>query len=128
MKTAMTGVVVLLLMISTCANAEVKKDVEYGRADGVPLLLDAYLLDGQGPFPTMIYVHGGGFTRGDKRDLPKPLFEDFSRAGFNWISVNYRLAPKYTFPAETDDVELAVEYLKSHARDYKVDPGRLVQM
>ena len=83
---------------------------------------------GRGPFPTMIYVHGGGFTRGDKRDLPKPLFDDFTKAGFNWISVNYRLAPKYTFPAETDDVELAVEYVKSHAPEYKIDPGRLVLM
>ncbi len=128
MKTVMTGVLLILLIISTCAMAEVRKDVEYGRADGVPLLLDAYLLDGRGPYPTMIYVHGGGFTRGDKRDLPKPLFDDFTKAGFNWISVNYRLAPKYTFPAETDDVELAVEFVKSHAPDYKIDPGRLVLM
>ena len=98
MKTAMTGLLFLLLMVSTCAMAQVRKDIEYGRADGVALLLDAYLLDGTGPFPTMIYVHGGGFTRGDKRDLPKPLFDDFTKAGFNWISVNYRLAPKYRSP------------------------------
>ena len=128
MKTVMTGVVLLLLVVPIWARAEVKKDIEYGRAEGVPLLLDAYLSDGQGPFPAVIYVHGGGFTAGDKRDVPKPLFPDFAKAGFNWISVNYRLAPKYTFPAETDDVELAVEYVKAHARDFNVDAGRLVLM
>lgn len=128
MKTAMMGALFVLLAIPLWAIAEVKKDVEYGRIDGVPLLLDAYLLDGPGPYPTLIYVHGGGFTAGDKRDVPKPLFDEFAKAGFNWISVNYRLAPTFTFPAETNDVELAVEYVKSHASEYKLDSRKLVLM
>jgi alpha-L-fucosidase 2 len=73
----------------------------------------------------VIYVHGGGFTGGDKKSVPKPLLDLLPPAGFNLFSINYRLAPKYTFPAETDDVEQAVHYVKVHAAEYRVDPGRI---
>ncbi len=62
---------VALLVFST-SKAEVKKDIEYGGADHIPLLLDAYILDSPGSFPAVIYVHGGGFTGEDKKGVPKP--------------------------------------------------------
>src|SRR4051794_929319 len=102
---AILAVCVLMLAALACSATEVKKDIEYGKLEYVPLLMDAYVLDGPGPFPTIVYVHGGGFVAGDKKSLPKPLFDLLQSAGFNWFSVNYRLAPKYPFPAETDDVE-----------------------
>jgi alpha-L-fucosidase 2 len=121
-------VIVLMLATLACSAAEVKKDIQYGKVGYVPLLMDAYILDGQGPFPTIVYVHGGGFVAGDKKSLPKPLFDLLQSAGFNWFSVNYRLAPKYPFPAETDDVDQAIGYIKAHAREYKVDTRRMVLM
>src|SRR5215471_10625769 len=105
MRFAILKLAFLMSITLACSAAEVKKDIEYGKVDYVPLLMDAYVLDGQGPFPTIVYVHGGGFVSGDKKNLPKPLFDLLQSAGFNWISVNYRLAPRYPFPAETDDVE-----------------------
>ncbi len=128
MLSIVTRLLILAIAFSVSAMADMKKDVEYGREDNVPLLLDAYSLEGPGPFPTVVYVHGGGFTGGDKKGLPKPLFDRLSAAGFNWVSVNYRLAPRYPFPAETDDVERAIAYLKAHASEYKIDPHRLVLM
>lgn len=121
-------VVVLLIMLSPSFHAETKIDIEYGIADGVSLRLDAYILDGQGPFPSIIFVHGGGFTGGDKKSNPKPLFDLLTQAGFNWFSVNYRLSPKYIFPAHTDDVEAAVEFLISHSQEFKIDLHRIVLM
>jgi acetyl esterase len=103
-------------------------DVEFARPDGVRLTLDGEILDGQGPFPTIVFVHGGGFSGGDKKSYPKAVFELLTQAGFNWFSVNYRLSPRYVFPAHTDDVESAVAFLKAHAREFKIDDRRMVLM
>jgi acetyl esterase len=106
----------------------VKNDIEFGNPGGVPLMMDAMIQDGSGLFPSIVFVHGGGFTGGDKKGYPKAISGMLTQAGFNWFSVNYRLSPKFTFPAHTDDVELAVAFLKSHAREFKVDPNRIVLM
>jgi acetyl esterase len=60
--------------VLTAAPIE-KKDVEYGRPEGHPLLLDLYVPDGPGPFPAAILVHGGGFDGGSKSTNVKPLFD-----------------------------------------------------
>jgi acetyl esterase/lipase len=123
---AIWKVFALILILCSFAEAESESDIEYGRADGVSLRLDAYILNGQGPFPSVVFIHGGGFTGGDKRSLPTPLLDLLTQAGFNWFSVNYRLSPRYTFPSPTDDVERALEFLKSHAERYKIDSRRIV--
>ena len=106
----------------------VKNDIEFSNWGGMPLMLDALLQDGPGVFPSIVFVHGGGFTGGDKKGYPKVISEMLTQAGFNWFSVNYRLSPGFTFPAHTDDVELAVAFLKSHAQEFKVDSQRIILM
>ena len=113
------------LLFSASAKAELRKDIEYGKTDGVSLLLDAYVPDGAGPFPAVIIVHGGAFTKGDKTTYVKPIFEPLTRANFAWFTINYRLAPQYKFPAAVDDVDRAIEFVRSHASEYKTDPKRL---
>jgi acetyl esterase len=100
--------------------------VEFSRVEGVRLLLDARVPDGLGPFPAAIWVHGGGFTTGDRRAFPPALADVIQRAGFAWISVDYRLAPRYPFPAATDDVESAIAYLKAHAQEFRLNRDRFV--
>ncbi len=107
-------------------GAGLQTDVEFGKRDGAALLLDAYVPEGRGPFPAVIWVHGGGFVAGDKKPYPKSLLDPLAEKGWAWFSVNYRLAPKYPFPAQTDDVEAAVAFIKAHASEYKVNPKRLV--
>jgi alpha-L-fucosidase 2 len=102
-----------------------KTDIEFAKAAGVSLTLDAFVPEGQGPFPTCILVHGGGFVRGDKQTYIKPLFEPLSEAGFTWFTINYRLAPEHRWPACAEDVETAVRWVKSHAKQYKVDTSRM---
>jgi alpha-L-fucosidase 2 len=91
----------------------------------VSLTLDAFVPEGPGPFPTCILVHGGGFVRGDKQTYIKPLFAPLSAAGFTWFTINYRLAPEHRWPACAEDVETAVRWVKSHAKEYKVDASRI---
>ena len=116
---------VSLLLVSAPASAELRGDIEFAVKGDVRLTLDAYVPDGAGPFPAVIVVHGGGFTRGDKQTYVRPLFEPLTRGGFAWFTINYRLAPAYRFPAAVEDVESAVEYVKAHAKQYKADPNRI---
>lgn len=114
-----------LLLLALTARAELKTDIEFAKASGTNLTLDAFVPEGAGPFPACILVHGGGFTRGDKATFIKPLFDPLGKAGFAWFSINYRLAPQHRYPACVEDVESAVRWVKAHAAEFKVDPGRI---
>ena len=123
----------LPLSLPSARAGELVRDIEYGRAGGERLLLDAHVPDGTGPFPVVILVHGGGWHAGDKSgsDHPgdgadiTPWFAPISAAGFTWFSINYRLAPQHRWPACLEDVQTAIRWVKAHARDYKGDPRRI---
>lgn len=101
-------------------------DVEFARpANGAPLLLDANIPDGPGPFPAAILVHGGGWEAGDKREYIHFLFEPLTKAGIAWFSINYRLAPKHPWPAQAEDADSAIAWVKANAAKYRVDPAQL---
>ena len=120
--------VCFFLLAALLLQAELRTDIEFAKVEDVSLTLDAYIPDGVGPFPAVIVVHGGGFTAGDKQTYVKPLFDPLTRGGFTWFTINYRLAPKYCFPAAVEDVERAVQYVRAHAREYKVDAKRIALM
>ena len=113
------------LITCSAAFADLKKDIEFAKVGDVSLTLDAFTPDGDGPFPTCILVHGGGFTKGDKTSFIKPLFAPLSEAKFAWFTINYRLAPQYRYPANIGDTEAAIRWVKAHAKEYKVDAARL---
>ena len=100
-------------------------DVEFARPGGSSLTLDLKTPDGNGPFAAAVIVHGGGFSRGNKRTYVTPLFDLLSNAGVAWFTINYRMAPNYQLPAAVEDVENAVQWVKVHAAKYRVDPKRL---
>lgn len=109
---------------STRPAATITRDVIYGTAGGVSLRLDAAMPDSPGPHPAVVLVHGGAWQAGDKTHF-RSLFEPLSRAGYAWFSINYRLAPKFKYPACVDDVETAMKWVKAHAAEYNVDPDRI---
>ncbi|MGH9657455.1 MAG: M20/M25/M40 family metallo-hydrolase, partial [Bryobacteraceae bacterium] len=106
----------------------IKTDVPFTRIGETALTLDASVPEGDGPFPAVIVVHGGGFINGDKQTFVKPLFDPLSEANFSWFTINYRLAPQHKFPAAVEDVEKAVAYVRANAKRYKVDPNRIALM
>jgi rhamnogalacturonyl hydrolase YesR/acetyl esterase/lipase len=120
-------------ILAAAAAAELKTDIEYGRAGDIPLLLDASVPDGVGPFPVAILVHGGGWREGDKRGADKPgsgadispWFDPLTAAHFTWFSINYRLAPGNRWPACFEDVQTAIRWVKAHAAEFKGDPARV---
>ncbi|MCX5632430.1 MAG: alpha/beta hydrolase [Phycisphaerae bacterium] len=118
----------LLLNFLSIALAEVQTNIEYGKGGDEALLLDVNVPDGNGPFPAVVIVHGGGWSGGDKQKDITVLFKPLTDANFVWFSINYRLAPKNHWPACLDDVKTAIRWVKANAAKYKVDPNRIAIM
>jgi acetyl esterase len=125
--TGWAGPICFLLSMNTLGvAAEVHRDVEFSRVEGLSLQLDASIPDGRGPFPAAIIVHGGGWVRGDKRYDVAPLFKPLADAGIAWFSIDYRLASDpLRFGLAVNDVESAIRFVKQHAEEYRVDPDRI---
>jgi acetyl esterase/lipase len=105
----------------------VEKDVTYCTVEGGALKLDVYYpSSNETPWAVTMYVHGGGWSSGDKAQGAGALeIPALQRAGFLVVSVNYRLAPEYVFPAMIEDVKCAVRYLRAHASQYNLDSTRI---
>jgi acetyl esterase/lipase len=76
--------------------------------------------------PVVLYIHGGSWTMGDKREQGRPMLHEFVRRG--WIAVvpNYRLAPRNPWPAQARDVTRALGWVKKNVASYGGDPERVV--
>ena len=104
--------------------AATKFDIEYGEVGGEKLLLDAHVPAGEGKFPVVLIIHGGGWMAGDKETDIVPVFAPFA-TNFCWFTINYRLAPTNRWPACYEDVQTAIRWVKAHAAEYKGDPERI---
>ena len=115
----------LILMAATATAATVTHDIVYAKRGSLELKLDASVPDGAGPFPAVIIVHGGGFMRGNKVTYVPPMFPPLTKAQFAWFTIDYRLAPEFKLPTPVEDVVSAIEWVHSHAAEYKVDRRRI---
>ena len=88
-------------------------------------VLDIYLpAEGDGPFPTYIFVHGGAFIAGDKQDVQFLLAADGINRGYAVVSVEYRKGFESKAPNALYDVKAAIRFLRAHAAEYRLDPAR----
>jgi acetyl esterase/lipase len=76
--------------------------------------------------PVVLFIHGGSWTMGDKREQGRPMLHEFVRRG--WIAVvpNYRLAPRHPWPAQIHDVTRALGWVKKNIATFGGDPERVV--
>lgn len=122
------------IAFAAVAPAQTLNDVEYARVGGEPLLLDFLEpTDGSpGPWPLIIYIHGGGWTSGTHNPPYAPYLSTARASGFAVASVQYRLTSEaglwgtesVTFPAQIHDVKGAIRYLRKNAALFDVDPAR----
>jgi acetyl esterase/lipase len=101
-----------------------RMNIEYGEAGGEKLLLDAHVPAGDGKFPVVLIVHGGGWMTGDREKDIVPVFAP-GATNFTWFTITYRLAPTNRWPACYEDVQTAIRWVKQHAAEFKGDPERI---
>lgn len=105
---------------------ELQEDLAYG--DHPRHRLDVYRsLVPREERPLIVFVHGGTWSRGDKKDY---LFvgESFAKEGFDVAIINYRLAPEYIFPSYIDDLVLALNYLNQQQNKLEISTEHVILM
>jgi len=113
-------------------TVEVIKDVEYGIAGDIPLLLDIYIPETPiaRPMPAVIFIHGGSWKGGDKATGYEPCMR-FAERGFLSVSINYRLMPVEVQGTPeaiahlsncVEDCKCAIRWMRANADKYNVDP------
>jgi acetyl esterase/lipase len=107
----------------------VERGVVYGAIAGESLLFDVYRsLPQANPRPAVVLVHGGGMWTGSRGHMEYPA-RQLAQAGYVAVSVDYRLVDattsRHRWPAQLDDVQRAVRWVRDHASGYGVDPGHV---
>jgi acetyl esterase/lipase len=130
------GVAAVTLVRSVFATDNavvVEKNLTYGTVGGVDLKLDlAHPKEGSGPFPAIIFIHGGAWAGGD-RNVYSSQIERAARKGYVAATISYRLTDpdpktklgKFPFPAQLHDCKCAVRWMRSVADKYHVDTERI---
>ena len=102
-------------------NALVEKNLEYGPHERNKL--DLAVPKGKGPFPLIVWIHGGGWEMGSKSGFG-PLIDQVPR-GYALASIAYRFSQHAVFPAQLLDAKAAIRYLRANAKKYNIDPDRI---
>ena len=87
-------------------------------------VLDFWKADGDGPRPLLVYIHGGGWIGGDKKQ-PADRFRPYLEKGISYIAINYRLTGEASLPAPVHDAARAIQFIKSKAAEWNIDKTRI---
>jgi len=97
-------------------------DVAYGPHERN--VLDFWKAPGDGPRPLLVYIHGGGWTSGDKFAEGNPQ-QAWLAKGVSYAAINYRLTPKSPLPAPVHDAARAIQFLRSKSREWNINTQRI---
>lgn len=110
---------------TTVDRVVVTREIVYTPQDWPQKLsADVYRPAGEGPFPAVVVVHGGGWEGRTRADMAK-ISEALAERGFVAMNVSYRFAPKFHFPAQHQDISQAVVWLRAHAGEHNVRTDRV---
>ena len=98
--------------------------VEISKKEDHSLTTDIHVPEGEGPFPILVYFHGGGWISGSPKSHRK-ICHRFAEAGFLVFNVDYALAPENPFPQGFDECCESVRWVVANAEKYKGDSNRL---
>ncbi len=98
-------------------------DQRYG--DDPMQVFDVYCPKGTtGALPTIVSIHGGGYTYGDK-NVYQYYCMSLAERGFTVVNFSYRLAPRHKYPAPIEDTNALMTYVLAHAEQYHIDPNNI---
>src|SRR5262245_13278 len=123
----------LLLALPTPALAQQKKDGEKPKPDLADVkygphernVLDLWKAKADKPTALVGIIHGGGFRAGSKENLPPALLNGLLKNGISVMAINYRLSPEVSFPAHYMDSARAIQFARSKAKEWNIDPKRV---
>lgn len=101
-----------------------RRDIVYASPGGRDLTMDVYLPAGEGPFPGVLLVHGGGWTGGSRHAF-QPVAAMLAGHGHVVANVDYRLATEAKFPGAVLDCKAALRWMRAHAGELRLDPERI---
>ncbi|HWT73113.1 MAG TPA: alpha/beta hydrolase [Mobilitalea sp.] len=103
-------------------------DIQYA-AGNERRQLDIYLPnEGEGPFPVVIDIYGGGWFFGNKSSYKLEPALNLHRKGFAVVSINYSLSYQQQFPIQVDEIKAAIRYIKVHANEYDLASEKVALM
>jgi acetyl esterase/lipase len=97
-------------------------DLEYVAGGHARHKLDLYLPKSEKPLPVVVWIHGGAWLQGDKRNPPAMFLLE---KGYAVASINYRLSQHAVFPAQIEDCKAAIRFLRANAKKYNLDGDRI---
>jgi acetyl esterase len=109
---------------TTGAFEFVVKDIVYGRSGGKDRLARLYQPAGKGPFPAVLFVHGGAWNNKDRTDGQNTLL-DLAAEGIVVLAIDFRNAPEAPYPASLQDINYAIRWFKAHAAEFGTTPDRI---
>jgi len=106
------------------AGVRLERDLAYIDGGDPAQKLDLYLPETQpeSPLPLIVHIHGGGWRAGNKFPCP---FTDYALRGYAVASVGYRFSQRAVFPAQIQDCQAAIRWLRAQAKTYHLDPSRV---
>ena len=107
-------------------EVRVQQNIVYRQVGDTQLELDLYFPPSKPkkPRPAVIALHGGAWRHGDKGDMMEVAIK-LAKRGYVVASVGYRFAPDWPFPAQLEDVQAAVRWLRQHAEEYQIEPEKI---
>lgn len=105
---------------------KIDADITYAKLSDIELKMDIYhpTIRPVRQVGAVVVIHGGGWMGGKRQDMDR-LCQEIAKRGLVAATIQYRLAPKYKWPAMIDDVQTAVRYLRANASKYNIDPMRI---
>jgi acetyl esterase/lipase len=136
----LTGVLLLLSYIGQCTAADngqivTEDNITYGKAGDTELKLDLAQPQGEGPFPAIVFIHGGAWYQGSRQGY-RGQIQEAAKRGYVAATISYRLmkfdeSKKETttatpiFPAQIHDAKAAIRWVRANATKYHVNPDRI---
>lgn len=89
------------------------------------LIADFYKPRATSPTPAILLVHGGGWNKKERRSDMVSIAKELASRGYFVMNTTYRLTPDWKFPAQKEDMDLAIRHLRENAKTYSLDPERI---
>ncbi len=110
--------------IQTPDNIKEILGIEYGKVGDRSLQLDLYVPEHTKPVPGIIFIHGGGWYKGNRNDM-KFYTVEYAKKGYVTATISYRFSDDAPYPAAIEDAKCAVRWMRANAKEYNIDPDQI---